>query len=103
MSTTLVYWLTFLGTCRLFSDMYAFNLLFVKLMKEIRNSLFFMKWYFLPWLGGPFWLYVQDQVNCAQGFAVNYQQLVKKKTSAPMFLYLLMTFVKIFSRRPIRK
>ena len=72
-------------------------------MKEIRNSVFFMKWYFLPRLGGPFWIYVQDQVNRAQGFAVNYQQLVKKKASAPMFLYRLMTFVKIFSRRPIWK
>ena len=51
-------------------------------MKEIRNSLFFMKWYFLPQLGGPFWIYVQDQVNRAQGFGVNYQQLVKKKTSS---------------------
>ena len=68
-------------------------------MKEIWNSLFFMKWYFLPQLGGPFWIYVQDQVNRAQGFAVRYQQLVKKKTSAPMFLYLLMTFAKIFLKK----
>ena len=72
-------------------------------MKEIRNSLLFMKWYFLPRRGGPFSLYVQDEVNRAQGFGVNYQQLVKKKTSAPMFLYLVMTFAKIFSRRPIWK
>ena len=50
--------------------------------------------------GGPFLIYVQDEVNRAQGFAVNYQQLVKKKTSAPMFLYLLMTFVKISQGDP---
>ena len=32
--------------------------------------------------GGPFLIYVQDEVNRAQGFALNYQQLVKKKTSS---------------------
>ena len=75
-------------------------------MKEIRNSLFSWNGISYPGSGGgggPFLIYVQGEVNHAQGFAVNYQQLVKKKTSAPMFLYLLMTFVKIFSRRPIRK
>lgn len=52
-----------------------------------------------PAAGDPFSLYVQDEVNRAQGFTVNYQQLVKKKSSAPMFLYLLMTFAKIFLKK----
>ena len=56
---------------------------------------------FLTLLGGSILdiCTAEDEVNRAQGFAVNYQQLVKKKTSVPMFLYLLMTFVKIFSSR----
>ena len=84
MSTTLVYWLTFLGTCRLFSDIYAFNCLW-NWWRKLGIVFFSWNGFFLPRRRGPFSLYVQDEVNRAQGFAVNYQQLVKKKPQHPCF------------------
>ena len=43
-------------------------------------------------------IYVQDEVNCAQGFAVNYQQLVKKKTSGTHVSLPSNDFCKDFSQ-----